>query len=263
MRKLILGIVFGLSFAFPKHGGAEPSTTSSPLGLRPCVGYDPERRHWGLTGLGHGEPIVSCPKDMAIVFHLPLLGPEKPRSDWPLAGSCCPVPSNSLLSNVIFASGECPEGSVVTGARYRSVSARDREGGHYELACSPIDRSRYQLGEKHPTLLFEYGRFYEYNSYLDPSMGEPSDWSAVPSSIRYGFGRLSKTRWSASGCAGYPWGSVMTKMGTSGCRDFEFREIVPVAPVSQKDALICRGIVNLNNSDSLCVLGQSFSSTTE
>lgn len=175
-------------------------------------------------------PFAFCDVGAALMFHQSIAGVKQPAKFQPIVGTCCPVPPGSLLDEHVFASERCPPDSVVTGGQLAidgAVLPGERPFS-FELRCTKINLKEFRLQKAEPWRL-EYGQADSVLSSIGLSpKPRVINRGRIPEHLRWGFGRIAKTKWFSSGCFGIPWGSALTAMSSKACEDFEFHKIVPL-----------------------------------
>lgn len=167
-----------------------------------------------------------------------------------VAVSCCRLPQAGMLRGEpidVAVDTACPEGAVAVGI---SPGSSCRECKQH-LTCRSLDGQRYSLGG------ITSGVFWGDRRV----MGESSrriDRHDVPAGLRYGVGRTGLTSWAESGCLGYPWGSVLTKLpAPRSCDKSEFRELIdrhsgrPLSLVPD-----CADVSDELDPESTCIAGR-------
>lgn len=207
--------------------------------LPKCDGFNPNTGTWGMLQVEPKHPQAECAEGMALVFHVPLTGGVYPPESRAIVGSCCPLPAGALLNRHSYHPAACPKGSVITGGRFLKYeeSAPGKGIASYEVRCTEIDGSRFELENVGEPLSFEFGTddiftYFRSDSKIESRTGR----NHLPLSLAEGIGRTSKTTWTASGCIGYPWGGALTKIGSSGCNDFEFMNVLERPPAAQANS---------------------------
>ena len=137
--------------------------------------------------------------------------------------SCCKLPSASILIDEhIWVEHRCPANFVATGAQYPCYPNKPRdcqpEKKLRKMRCTKINTELYQLGEVTQGAYWGVGAI-QWHQKLRVMKAN------IPAAIRYSMGRKSKFRWMLSGCAGYPFGSLLVGKGSKRCHDLEFRSL--------------------------------------
>ena len=171
-----------------------------------CTGFNPIGiEKWTASG-------GRCPENYAY-FGADDVGGKRPLKTTRLSAKCCRLPSDDLLLPQTFeASLACPDDAVAVG----SVISPQDAARELRLLCRKINTKRYRLGPPTPGVYFGAGlsmRWY----------GPPLLESEIPLAIRLGIIRHDYSKQQIDGCAGIPFGSVLTNKGKR-CGDFAFRQ---------------------------------------
>ena len=75
----------------------------------------------------------------------------------------------------------------------------------------------------------------------------------IPPALRFGVGRVSKTQWLDTMCIGFPWGSPLVAIGTSGCSGFKFADLQPRTPDQTNAAGGCRALDDIYSEQAACI----------
>lgn len=198
--------------------------------LAVCSGWNPETKSWGFVGAEGVEfNAKNCPADHAVVAVRFPGGPRRRGRYIGLTASCCPLPAKALTDEHSFVDEQCPDGSVVTGAKIDrkqpSLKTSKREYPAYSLRCTKLDPARYELGPEGGGLYTHW--FMHYRSMFMKS----TTFERIPLALRLGVGRMSKFGWNKLVCIGYPWGSLLTGRSQKYCDSHQFR------PLQNREAL--------------------------
>ncbi len=198
-----------------------PFTYAWADGAKICVGFNPDEQYWGRKG----REETSCSSNYAMYGTAVPAGPSYPPKAVRFGGSCCPLPSEEVLTEEqVVVPAECPEGFVVTATlpgplcrEFYRFSFCDPEEG-MSLRCTKINTKRYQLGPKTPGILWGV-------SATAWKQGRHIKRIELPAAIRFGLGRISKYRLTSGGCVGDPYGSLLVAKQSKRCSDLIFREL--------------------------------------
>ena len=197
-----------------------PNELRADVGVPPpCLGFNPETKLWGARAPSPVEPEVICPNAQAFVG---VSSRSRQRAKASIAGHCCPVPENALLNEHSWSSDVCPDGAVVTGARWT-------EQDQPSIRCSMINQVDYELHSPQPGQRLELAEDFPAQ-IRDTVLGRSSKRTpraSIPVSLRYGLGRTSRTSWEASVCIGAPPGSLLSGLNGTECNALVFRELKP------------------------------------
>lgn len=197
-----------------------------------CLGYNPETKTWGQAGVSpysFSEP-TECPENYAMVGVRRPLGSYRSPKFTPIMGDCCPLPVGVLLPEKFLHSEQCPENSIVTGARFNPPfeSCVGKDPGcmerwqkvETELICTKIDSTRYALAEVRAGI--RWGMGYNFSEMTRPQLLRQT----LPAGLREGIGRFSRIGWRLEGCVGDPPGSFLVGRSGKRCHEFQFRTLL-------------------------------------
>ncbi len=221
----------------------------------PCTGYHPGTDSWDNVHVAADHPLALCGPGEAVMLLRTTGGPRRAPDHVGLDGNCCPLPAASLTDKHLWRQVACPPDFVITGGRV-SPEARepiDNWVGPFEIRCTRIETGSYELGPERHAVKVE--AFFDFGDLLRRLFQrEPTPvigWSDLPSNIRYGIARSSRTEFLTSGSLGSPWGSVLVRMGSdsSELRFRELRERGSSASIPSR----CDGIADIFSTAPRCV----------
>ena len=191
--------------------------STSPLLAEPksCIGFNPENGSWGaqLRPTTH-----LCPKHYAFFGAAKPLSPNRDRRAAAL-GQCCPLPAEDiLLDREVFMVDSCEEGMVATGVRVPPAS----ESAQAEIRCTALNTARYQLGKAAPGALWGFDLASAPYFWKEHLVLKAAD---LPPAIRAGLARHDFREFSANGCVGLPFGSLLVAKYGKRCKHFYYREL--------------------------------------
>ncbi len=235
MHKLalvMLLLVAASGSTFAQEASSRDTAITQTQGPGLCLGYNPETKSWGQAGVSpfsFGEP-TECPANHAMVGVRRPLGNYRAAKFIPVMGDCCPLPTGVLRPEKSTHLGQCPENSVVTGARLsQDIEAciSDDQGCldrwqeiETELVCTQIDTTRYLLSS--PRAGIRWGKGYNFSELAQHQILR----RYLPPGLREGIGRYSRIGWRLEGCVGDPPGSLLTGRSGRRCHDFQFKSLL-------------------------------------
>ena len=196
-----------------------------------CIGYNPSRADWGVIRLrSHQEVEASCDPGYAYMSIDFIGGTPREGRKIEVLGRCCRLPDGVLTSEHLYATEDCPTGTIATGIKYERPlkgcdenwkdCARQIEEMDHFLRCTKIHEERYQLGEEKPPYVLGFNLGFN----LEEGGSEPyTSRSQVPLGIRYGTSRNNLYELDGGGYIGFPWGSVL--VGKHSKTRYSFRQI--------------------------------------
>ena len=174
-----------------------------------CFGFD------RINGRG-GPAVQACPADHALFSVGDDGGDNRPGRTINVTSSCCPLPSNDILTDThVFVGEECPEDFVATGAKELPCS---EEYCPVLMRCTKLNTDRYALGQTTQSL-------YWGNGHAGWQRSKRTEHQAIPLGIRHSVGRTRNAAPGVDGCVGYPWGSLLTKKSAKYCYGYGFRQL--------------------------------------
>lgn len=195
---------------------------------RACIGLDPVKQVYGRPTLDADGRTTRCPDGYAYLATGPVSGPVRPAPQISIAGGdCCPLPDGTLLNEHVWSFTVCPDGYVATGER--TVGDLDVLGDYnllkHEIRCTRIDSSRLVLGPIQKGEQYGLLESAAWAIIFGLPQGRTSR-AVMPASIRYGLGRMSRGRWSLTGCVPAEIGAVLVGKSGRGCSRLLFRKIL-------------------------------------
>lgn len=197
-------------FSVPHFALLLLSLSSSALAApQSCLGFTQDTTSdWRETNRS------SCPPHYAVFAAEPGSTAGGGAENVFLRLSCCPLPSEDILTDVKTSSSSvCPEEYVVT-----AIQQPEPRAAEVRLQCTQINTARYRLGE--PTEGLSWGS--SSSTWKEKHRISKRD---VPASLRHALGRLNKFEWRVEGCVGYPFGSLLVGKESKRCHGLSFREL--------------------------------------
>ena len=140
---------------------------------------------------------------------------------------------------------------MVTGQRLVADSEQ------VELRCTKINSEIFSL-HRAETCLIDAGLDFMSSLHLWKQQNRISR-SELPMSLRFGLGRRSQYSWTDAFCLGFPWGAVLTGVGSPvRCQGFTFHTLQKKNQPDEGKSQ-CLAISNIFERDAHCVTAEQSS----